>query len=250
MIASIKETPQAEISQRKTALIAATGYLVVFVLGLFTNFFIFGKIIVPGDATKTATNVIAHQLLFRLGIAAWVIVLVFDSIVAWALYIFLKPVNHNLALLCAWFRLMYVAIFAASLVNLFSVLQLLTPADFRSPFSFFQAPSQVMLFLNAYNYGFLTGIVFFAIHVLLLGYLILKSDHIPNFLGIFLFIAAGCYLLNSFGNIVSAGYAKNQTLFLSIVAIPAIAAELSFTVWLLMKGGSTRPARVSHFSME
>ena len=250
MIAPINATSRVETSRRKTALIAATGYLVVFVLGLLTNFLIFAKIIVPGDAVKTTANLIAHPSLFRLGIAGWVIVLVFDSVVAWALYIFLKPVSHHLALLCAWFRLIYVAIFAASLVNLFSVLQLLAPADFHSALSSFQIPSQVMMLLNAYNYGFLTGIVFFAIHVSLLGYLILKSDDIPGFLGIFLFIAAGGYLFNSFGNIVSADYAKNQTLFLSLAALPAIAAELSFTIWLFVKGGSPKAARTRHFSME
>ena len=235
---------------RKAALTAGTGYLIVFVLGLLTNFFIFGKLIVPADAAKTAGNIIANESLFRLGIASWIIVLVFDSIVAWALYIFLTPVNKTLALLCAWFRLIYVAIFAASLVNLFSVLQILTQADFHSAFSSSQAHSQAMLFLNAYNYGFISGIVFFAIHVLLLGYLILKSENIPNFLGIFLLIAAAGYLINSFGNIVSSGYAKNQAQFLLIVGLPAIIAELAFTSWLLVKGGKGEPVGSGHFSME
>ncbi|HSN08930.1 MAG TPA: DUF4386 domain-containing protein [Hanamia sp.] len=250
MIATAKTTTSSNVLLRKAALIAGTGYLVVFILGLLTNFFIFGKLIVPGDAAKTADNIIANEPLFRLGIASWIIVLVFDSIVAWALYIFLTPVNKNLALLCAWFRLIYVAIFAASLVNLFSVLQVLTQADFLSTFSSSQAHSQAMLFLNAYNYGFISGIVFFAIHVLLLGYLILKSDDIPHFLGILLLIAAAGYLFNSFGNIISTDYAKHQSQFLLIVALPAIIAELAFTFWLLIKGGKSKPVGSGHFSME
>lgn len=58
------------------------------------------------------------------------------------------------------------------------------------------------------------------------------------------------YLFNSFGNIVSTDYAKNQAQFLLIAAVPAIAAELSFTVWLLVKGGKTKPVGSGHFSME
>src|SRR5258706_7600265 len=119
----------SEISLRNAARIAGFGYLMVFILGIFGNFFVFEKLIVPGDAVTTANNIIANESLFRLGIASWVIVITFDALVAWALYILLKPINKSLSLLAAWFRLVFVAIFGYSFVDYFSVLQLFSGAD-------------------------------------------------------------------------------------------------------------------------
>ncbi len=230
------------MSPRTAARVAGTGYILVFILGVITNFFIFNKLIVPGEMNTSAENVISHQTIFRLGIVSWIVVLVFDSVVAWALYIFLSPVDKNLALLCAWFRLIYVAIFGASLVNLFSVLHVLTDPGFLTTVSASQAHAQAMLFLNNYSLGFDTGILFFAIHVLLLGYLIMKSGNIPSILGILLLIAGLAYVANSFGSVTAAGFTQNPNFLVWVVAVPAIAAELSFTVWLLAKGGKEKAA--------
>lgn len=96
-----------------------------------------------------------------------------------------------------------------------------------------------MLFLNPYDYGFKIAFVFFGIHILGLGYLILKSDYVPRILGIFLVIASVGYLVNSFASILSASYAGNETLFLLFVALPALIGEYSLTFWLLIKGRKT-----------
>lgn len=92
-----------EISLRNAARIAGFGYLMVFILGIFGNFFVFEKLIIPGDAVTTANNIIANESLFRFGIASWVIVITFDALVAWALYILLKPINKSLSLLVGWY---------------------------------------------------------------------------------------------------------------------------------------------------
>lgn len=82
-----------------------------------------------GDAATTANNIMANELLFRSGIDSFMIVVILDVAVAWALYILLQPVNRNLAMLAAWFRLVYAAIFGIALHNFLSVLQLLSGAD-------------------------------------------------------------------------------------------------------------------------
>ena len=129
----------AEISQRQAARIAGFGYLIVFILAAFANYFAFERLIVSGDAVITINNIISNELLFRFGIASWLIVLTVDAVVAWALYVFLKPVNRNLSLLMAWFRLVFVAIFGIGLVNLLSLLHLFSGADYLAVFE----PSQL-----------------------------------------------------------------------------------------------------------
>ena len=59
----------------------------------------------------------------------------------------------------------------------------------------------------------------------------------PSFLGILLIIASIGYQIDSFGNILSSSYANNEVLFFVFVAIPAVIAEFSLTLWLLIKGG-------------
>lgn len=107
----------------------------------------------PGEAATTANNIIANEPLFRFGAASWLIVLLFDTVIAWALYVFLKPVNKSGSLLAALFRLVYVAIFASVLVNLFSALQLLSGVDYMTVFETGQLQAQLCYFLMPLTTG-------------------------------------------------------------------------------------------------
>jgi len=223
-----------DISLRKAALIAGFGYLVIFIFGIY--FGVIDSFIVPGDAETTANNIMASEWLFRMSIAGLVIVLVADLVVAWALYVFLRPVNKSLSLLTAWFRLVYVAIFGFMLLTLLVVLQLLSGADYLTVFETSQLHALVMIFLNAYQYGFNIAFVFFGLHIFGLGYLIYKSDYIPKILGVLLMIAFVGYMIDSFASVLSSSYANNGALFIVFIAVPAIISELSLTIWLLFKG--------------
>ena len=228
-----------EISLRDAARIAGFGYLMVFIFGIFGNFFVFEKLIVPGDAVTTANNIKANESLFRFGIASWVIVIIFDTLVAWSLYFLLKPINKSFSLLTAWFRLVFVAIFAYSFVDYFSVMQLFSGADYLKVFETNQLQAQAMLLLNTHNFAVHISYVFFGLHIFFLGYLILKSGYIPRIIGILLLVASCGYLINSFGNFLSPAFANNKTTFIVFVAIPAMISEFSLTFWLIFKGGKT-----------
>ena len=221
----------ADIALRQAALVAGIGYLFIFIVNSVASAFI-GL----GDAATTASYIMASESLFRLGIACWVILLVADVVVAWALYVFLKPVSKSLALLTAWFRLLFTAIIGITLLNLFSGMQLLSGADYLTAFEPNQLHAQALLYLNTYAFGFNIGFVFFGIHILGLGYLIFKSGYVPRILGVFLMIAFVGYQIDSFASVLSSSYANNEVLFFVFVAMPAVIAELSLTLWLLIKG--------------
>ncbi|MCB0174425.1 MAG: DUF4386 domain-containing protein, partial [Anaerolineae bacterium] len=53
----------------KTARVAGVLYLTIIVAGIFAEFVVRQSLIVPGDATATASNIMASEGLFRLGIA-------------------------------------------------------------------------------------------------------------------------------------------------------------------------------------
>ncbi len=226
-------TDIADVSLRQAALIAGFGYLMVFIFG-FANIRR-EKLTVRGDAATTASNIVASESRFRAGTASWIVVLVADVVVAWALYVFLKPVSEGLSLLTAWVRLVYVAIAAIAVVNLLSAVGLLTDADESEGFRADQRNAQAMLFLRSYDFGFNVGFVFFGLHILGLGYLVVRSDYIPTVLGVLLIVASVAYLIDSFACFLSSSYGSNEAHSL-VFAIPAIISELSLTVWLLIWG--------------
>ena len=219
---------------REAALVAGIGYLVSFVFSLGNTRR--DKLVVRGDAATTASNIRASESRFRVGIATWIVVLAADVVVAWALYVFLRPVSESLSLLTAWIRLVFVAVAAIAVVNLLSVPELLRSRDDSEGFQPDQRNAQAMLFLRSYDFGFNVGFVFFGLHILGLGYLIVRSDYIPIVLGVLLIIASVGYLIDSFACFLSSSYGNNEAHQL-VFAIPAIISELSLTVWLLIWGG-------------
>ena len=226
-----------DMSLRRAAQVAGFGYLVVFVLGIFA--FSLDDLIVPGDAAATASNISDSELSFRAGVASLLILLVADLVVAWALYIYLKPVSESLSLLTAWLRLIYVAVAASAFAGLFSVLMILSGP---TVFELGQLDVPTSLFLNLYEYGFNVSFVFFGLHILGLGYLIWKSDYVPRVLGVLLIIAALGYQIDSFASLLFSSYANNDSLFVVFVAVPAIVSELAFTLWLLIRGVNVESA--------
>jgi hypothetical protein len=98
----------------------------------------------------------------------------------------------------------------------------------------------VTLFLNAFDYGWLLALVFFGIHLLVLGYLVFHSGYTPRILGVLLIIAGLGYLTDSFAQFLLPNYADYESIFLLIVALPGTISELSFCFWLLFKGGKNQ----------
>lgn len=166
-------------SLNKIARIAGAGYLVIFISGIFANFFVLESLVVPGDAYSTAANIMEYEFQFRIGILSFFVMVIFDLLLVWALYILFKPVNKDLSLLAAWLRLVNVVIFGVALYHLFAVLQLVSGAEYLSVFAAGQLQAQVMLLIESFNATWLIGLVFFGIHLFFLGYLIIKSNYIP-----------------------------------------------------------------------
>jgi hypothetical protein len=94
----------------------------------------------------------------------------------------------------------------------------------------------VMLSLEAFNSTWLIGLIFFGLHLALLGYLIVKSTYVNSIIGFLLIVAAAGYLIDSFANFMLPNYDDYADIFMAIVAIPGVVGELSLTFWLLIKG--------------
>ena len=226
---------------RKTARVAGFLYLTIIIAGIFAEFFVRSSLIVPGDATATATNILASESLFRLGIASDLIMIMCDIALALLFYVLLKPVSNSLSLLAAFFRLAQAAILGLNLLNLFFVLQLLHGANYLTVFSADQLHALVLLFLNGHSIGYSIGLVLFGLSLFVLGYLVFKSGYFPRILGVLLIVAASGYVIDSFAGFLLPTYEQYETIFALVVFLPAFIGELSMCLWLLFKGVQVQP---------
>ena len=96
---TITRQPTDGISRRAVALIAGIGLLIMAVLAPLAHFGVLQNLVVPEDTAATLENITASERLFRVAIAALLIVTFLDILVAWALYVLLRPVNAALVLL-------------------------------------------------------------------------------------------------------------------------------------------------------
>lgn len=221
-------------TSKTIARIAGLLYLIIIICAGFSEGYVRSSLIIPGDATTTAQNILASEGLFRLGFVSDLVAFLADAVVAILLYILLKPVSKILSIIAAVFRLLaHPAIASLNLLNHYIVLQVLSGADFLSTFQTDQLHALAMLLLEAHTYGYLVAGAFFGFHCLLLGYLLYKSNLFPAILGILMAVASAGYLVESFGNFLFPGY---EVVYTWIVAVTAVIGELSFCLWLMVKG--------------
>ncbi len=154
-------------------------------------------------------NISALKSTFYLGIGGYLIILFLDVIVSLGLYVFLKPTNKTYSLFTVIFRLVYTTIALISLIGL------------------------ALYFSDFYVNGLLVAYCFFILHLFFLGILILKSTYVPIILGVLLVAAAPFYIIMMYGHLFLPGDLYNT--LNSIVMAPAVLAELSLAVWLLVK---------------
>jgi len=221
----------ADLSPRRTARLAGLFYL-IFILTFAFASYVRSTIIVSGDAATTANNIVSFQGLFRIAFMSELISAVFFFLAAWALYVLLRPVNRNLALLFLLLNLGGVIIESSNMLNLFAPLTLLSGADFLKVFQPDQLQALAMSFLNSYSNGIMIAQIFYGAWVLPLGYLLYKSRLVPRILGILLiidFFGIMSWFLQFF---LFPGY--------GILSYPGLAAsfvaEVSLSLWLLIMG--------------
>lgn len=208
-------------------------YLVIIVCGMFTEMFVRTSLIVPGDAATTVANIVANEMLFRMGFVSDLIMVIADVVVAATFYVLLRPVNNGLALLSALFRLTQSSILGINLLNHYNAILLLSDNTYLEMLGERALQAQVLFYLSAQSYGYLIGLIFFAFSCIILGYLMYRSPLFPNIFGLLLPMAGLGYLIDSFTNFLYPRYAAVTEY---LVVISALVAEVGLCLYLIAKG--------------
>lgn len=229
-------------STKRIARIAGLLYLVIILSAGFSEGVVRASLIVPGDATATADNIRASEVLFRAGFVADLVAFISDVGVTVLLYVLLSQVSRTVALLAAAFRLVaHPAIAAVNLLNQFAGVVLLGGADHLTAFSPAQLDTLALVAMDMHGYGYLIGGAFFGVHLLLLGWLLIRSDLFPSALGIVVLMAGGGYLVESFGIFL---FPVHETLFTGLVMVTAVLGEVGLCLYLLVKGVRIVPSPI------
>lgn len=201
------------MNSRSLSKIAGFSYLIIFFAAIFANFFVLESIL-----KNPLETVQQNSMMVRFGIVAFLITVVFDVVVAWALFKLYK--SHPLSGLSTYFRMMHAAIMGVAIFALPMTLTLRNELE-------------ILKQVEIFNTIWLIGLFFFGIHLILLGKIFVK----PKLIAIFLIIAGIMYMADTAAHFMMLNYKEYSSVFLAFVAIPSIVGEMSFAIWLLIKGG-------------
>jgi hypothetical protein len=200
-----------KISLRQAAIIIGLGIILMAIIAPIAEFAILSENIDTDDLDKTNDNLEENQDQVIIAFLIYLIVLALDIVVALAMYVYFRSVNRTQAILTADLRIVY------TFVLFIGLLGLLVPSA------------------AVFIYGQLISYAFFIPHLFVLGYLAYNSKDVPKLIGGILMLGSLCYIFLTYGEYLLSG-SLYEMLFM-ITMLPAVLAELSLAIWMLVKGG-------------
>jgi hypothetical protein len=216
----------------KAARVAGGVYLSMVVTAPFSLIYIPRTLIVRGNATATANNILAHETLFRLGIVADLITSVIFICLVLALYRLLTGVNQMLASLMVALVLVSAAVGFMNVLNNIAALTLFRGADFLAVLDKPQRDTLGMLFLRLHGQGTVINEICWGLWLFPFGVLVMKSRFLPRVLGVWLIVNGFGYLSLSFAGLLLPQYTDK----VYNIVFPVLFGEMAIMLWLLIKG--------------
>jgi hypothetical protein len=226
-VASVERT--AEMSPRTKGRFVGAIYLIYVIAGVYAQTFISDRLIVFGDAARTASNILANQSLYRLGFTVYLLEMAGQIATVVLFYQLLKPVSRTGAMLAAVFELTGCGIKIFSRLFYFVPLLVVSGgASYLSAFTKEQLDSIVLLLLRINDNGAAIALAFFGFSTVLQGWLVYKSGFLPRWLGVI-------EIIGGFGWLTFLAPPLGMRVFM-YVAVYALLGLLAMIVWLLTVG--------------
>lgn len=220
-----------ETSPRLKARLAGLFWLTTALASAFAAFVV-GRVVVPGGAAATAANVLAHETFFRSGTAANLVATACYVTATLLVYELLKPVDGSISLLAAFFSLVGCAVGALGCVFDLVPFVFLRGRPYLSTFGVEQLQALALVSLKVRVEANGIALVFFGLHCLLVGYLILRSTFLPRVIGALMVFAGLGWL-----TFLSPPLANR---LMPYSMLPGGVGELTLSLWLLAKGVNVR----------
>ena len=208
--------------------------MIAMATGLFAEMYLRfpSTLVVSGDAAKTASNILANERLFRVGIANNLITFVIDVVLIWALYVLLRPVNKNLALLAVFFRLVETTIACVAIVSYYVAMEFVGDTGHLKTFDTNQI--QVLTILHdTYALTFIVVAIFLGMGSAVFNYLLFKSRYIPRVLAAWGIFSSLLLLISQFTIVI---FPEVEKTIIPACYGPIVIDEIALGFCLLFKG--------------
>ncbi|MEQ8413447.1 MAG: DUF4386 domain-containing protein [Imperialibacter sp.] len=219
-------------SNRKDAIVAGVSLIVMALAAGYAYGYVQSSLVVVGNPAATLTNLNNTPGLFGSGVIGWFIILITDLLVAWSLYRFFAQVDAKISFATGLVRAVYSAILAFAIFHLAGVWQML--------FSTNQEAVTVMNLVAGFEKYWSLGLILFGFHLLGLGYLSLKSNTVPKWMGWSLYVAGLSYMAINAAKAIAPQSVDAVAMAEMILGAPMAIAELALAVWLIWKGGKRK----------
>jgi hypothetical protein len=207
---------------------------------MFSSQLVMGRIMVAGDAAATTKNIMDSGTLFRAGILGWIVVLVCDVLAAWGLYLFFAPVSRGISLLAGWLRIVYAAMLGASIYHYIHIAMIIGSEDHIAAAGMDRVSADVMVRLGVFSDTWAAALIVFSLHLLVLGWLVIRSGYVPRIFGVLMMISFFGYLFDNSVNLLALDLGMTMTVITWIFIVPMVAGEIGLALWLLVKGRNVR----------
>ncbi|MDO6588411.1 DUF4386 domain-containing protein [Salipiger sp. 1_MG-2023] len=210
-------------------------YLAIALAGGFSILYVPVMLNVPGDPAATFDNIARHRGLFHAGLIGDLVMMTAEIFVSAMLYFMFRSVNPTLALAACFARLMMVAVMSSMLFFHAGSLAL---ADGSVPLGSFSEAQRLQLaglMRHVHDAGVWIWQVFFCLHLILLGRLVVRSGLYPRLIGVGLMVGGTGYLVDSVQVFALPEAATLEALKVALLMV-VTAAELSFALMLILRG--------------
>lgn len=210
-------------------------YLIIAFAGGFSILYVPGALNVAGDPAATFANIALHRGLFYAGLLGDTVMMATEVLVSVMLYFMFRPVNATLSLAASYARLMMVAVMAAMLFFHAGSLALADGAVPLRSFSVAQRMELAGLLRHVHDAGVWIWQIFFCLHLILLGTLVIGSGLYPRLLGAGLIVGGTGYLVDSVQMFAFPDATALEAVKVALLLIVTL-AEIGFALWLLLRG--------------
>jgi hypothetical protein len=226
-------------SLRAQARTAGLWYLLLAVVAPLSAVYVPSRIVVAGDATATARNIVTHPSLYRAGIVGSLASNVVMLCVVASLYTLLHAVDRRLARLMVILVVSGVAIAYVVTFHQIAPLVLLSGADFLQAIPRPQLDALAYGFLRIARTGGALATAFWGLWLFPLGALVIRSGFLPRLLGLLLVVNGAAYVAVCLTGLAAPAYLG----IVDRIAMPYyMIGELATIGWLVVKGAAARPA--------
>jgi hypothetical protein len=229
------------IADRGAGRLAGLVYLVVVVTGIFSLAYVPSRIVAGVDPTATIASITASLPLFRMGIASLLVDQVAFLLLPLLLYRIMCDADRRLGVAMVVLAVVSVPIVLVATAHRMDVLALLGNPAAMAALPADALHAAVTGSFAAYRSGLAIASLFWGLWLLPFGWLVLKSGCLPRVLGALLILGGLGYVVDVFGTLLAPDY-PDWTIS-SYMLLPAAAAEIGTTSWLLLFG--TVPATLS-----